>query len=67
VTALIAAITGSVTGWAVVMWLLRIDWTPEPVAVIVTALLGTAITIAAGLVGTWRAMGQSAAPWLRNE
>ncbi|MGB0625884.1 MAG: ABC transporter permease [Alphaproteobacteria bacterium] len=67
VTALIAAITGSVTGWAVVTWLLRIDWTPEPVAVIVTALLGTAITIAAGLVGTWRAMGQSAAPWLRNE
>lgn len=67
VTALIAAIVGSVTGWAVVTWLLGIDWTPEPVAVIVTAVIGTLITVGAGLIGTWRAMGQSAAPWLRNE
>jgi len=67
VTAVIAAIVGSVTGWAVVTWLLGIDWTPEPVAVIVTAAVGTLITIGAGLIGTWRAMGQSAAPWLRNE
>lgn len=67
VTALIAAITGSVTSWAMVTLLLAIDWTPEPVAVIVTALVGTTITIVAGLIGTWRAMGQSAAPWLRNE
>ena len=67
VTAFIAAIVGSVTAWAVVTWLLGIDWTPEPVAVIVTAAIGTAITIGAGLIGPWRAMGQSAAPWLRNE
>ena len=67
VTAVIAAITGSVTGWAVVTWLLRINWTPEPLAVIVTTLIGTAITMGAGLVGTWRTMGQSTAPWLRNE
>ncbi len=67
VTAIIAAIVGSVTGWAVVTWLLGIDWTPEPVAVIVTAVIGTLITIGAGLIGTWRALGQSAAPWLRNE
>lgn len=67
VTAVIAAIVGSVTGWAVVTWLLGIDWAPEPVAVIVTAAIGTLITVGAGLIGTWRAMGQSAAPWLRNE
>jgi putative ABC transport system permease protein len=67
VTAIIAAIVGSITSWAVVTWLLGIDWTPEPVAVIVTAVIGTLITVGAGLVGTWRAMGQSAAPWLRNE
>tara|TARA_R110002110_G_scaffold415612_2_gene651753 strand:+ start:207247 stop:209814 length:2568 start_codon:yes stop_codon:yes gene_type:complete len=67
VTAFIAAIVGSITAWAVVTWLLGIDWTPEPVAVIVTAAIGTLITVGAGLIGTWRAMGQSAAPWLRNE
>jgi putative ABC transport system permease protein len=67
VTALISAIVGSVTSWAVVTWLLEVDWTPEPVAVILTAVIGTLITVGAGLIGTWRAMGQSAAPWLRNE
>jgi putative ABC transport system permease protein len=36
-------------------------------AVVVTTVLATAITIGAGLIGTWRALGQKAAPWLRNE
>jgi putative ABC transport system permease protein len=67
VTAVIAAIVGSVTGWAVVHWLLRIDWSFEPMAVVVTTVIATLITIGAGLIGTWRAMGQKAAPWLRNE
>ncbi|MGB0572738.1 MAG: FtsX-like permease family protein [Alphaproteobacteria bacterium] len=62
VTAIIATIVGSVTGWAVVTWLLGINWTPEPFAVIVTAVIGTLITIGAGLISTWRAMGQSAVP-----
>lgn len=67
VTAIISGIVGSVTSWAVVTWLLGINWTPEPVTVIVTAVIGTLITVGAGLIGTWRALGQSAAPWLRNE
>ena len=67
VTAVIAALVGSVTGWAVVTWLLRISWSFEPMAVVVTTVLATAITIGAGLIGTWRALGQKAAPWLRNE
>lgn len=62
VTAIIATIVGSVTGWAGVIWLLGINWTPEPFAVIVTAVTGTLITIGAGLISTWRAMGQSAVP-----
>jgi putative ABC transport system permease protein len=67
VTAVIAAVVGSVTGWAVVIWLLRIDWAFTPGAVVATTGIATAITVGAGLVGTWRAMGQKAAPWLRNE
>ena len=67
VTAAIAAIVGSITGWAVVTFLLRIDWTPEPAAVAAVAIIATLITVAAGMVGTWRALGQKAAPWLRNE
>lgn len=67
VTAAIAALVGSVTGWAIVHWMLRIDWSFEPMAVIITTGIATLITIGAGLIGTWRAMGQKAAPWLRNE
>lgn len=67
VTAILAAIVGSITGWAVVTWLLRVDWAPEPAAVALTVAIGTFITVGAGLIGTWRALGQSAAPWLRNE
>jgi putative ABC transport system permease protein len=51
----------------VVTWLLRIGWSFDPGAITVTTILATFITIGAGLVGTWRAMGQKAAPWLRNE
>jgi putative ABC transport system permease protein len=67
VTAIIAALVGTVTGWAVVTWLLRISWSFEPMAVAITTVLATAITIVAGLIETWRALGQKAAPWLRNE
>lgn len=67
VTAIIAAIVGSVTGWAVVTWMLSITWRLEPGAILVTTVIATLITIGAGLVSTWRAMGQKAAPWLRNE
>jgi len=67
VTAAIAALVGSITAWAVVTYLLRLSWSFEPMAVIVTTLIATLITVGAGLIGTWRAMGQKAAPWLRNE
>jgi putative ABC transport system permease protein len=67
VTAVLASIVGSITGWAVVTRLLRVDWTPEPAAVALTMAVGTVITVGAGLIGTWHALGQSAAPWLRNE
>ncbi|MDE0780659.1 MAG: FtsX-like permease family protein [Alphaproteobacteria bacterium] len=67
VTAVIAALVGTITGWAVVTWLLRIGWGFDPGAIAVTTILATFITISAGLVGTWRAMRQKAAPWLRNE
>ncbi|MDX1605748.1 MAG: FtsX-like permease family protein, partial [Candidatus Competibacterales bacterium] len=67
VTALIAAAIGTVTAWAVLIWVMRSDWTFLPEAVALTVLLCTAITLLAGFAGTWRALGQKAAPLLRNE
>lgn len=66
-TAAIAGIIGTVTAWAVLTRLMHWEWTFLPSAVVTTALLSTAITLAFGFYGTWRALGQPAAPLLRNE
>ena len=43
------------------------DWIFIPEAVVLTTVLCTAVTIAFGFFGTWRALSQKAAPLLRNE
>ena len=67
VTALIAAVIGTITAWAVITWVMDQDWAFIPSTVILTTLLCTAITLGFGFIGTWRALGQKAAPLLRNE
>jgi putative ABC transport system permease protein len=67
ITAGIAGLIGTLTAWAVLTQLMNWDWTFLPSAVVTTALLSTAITLAFGFAGTWRALGQPAAPLLRNE
>jgi len=66
-TAVIAGGIGTLTAWAVMRFLMRWEWTFLPSAVVTTALLSTAITLAFGFYGTWRALGQPSAPLLRNE
>lgn len=66
-TGLAAAGIGTLIGWAVVTFLLRMDWTFFP-ATVVTAIGGAlAVTLVAGFAGTWHALGRKAAPYLRNE
>jgi putative ABC transport system permease protein len=67
ITAVIAGVIGTITAWVVLTQLMDFRWTFIPSAVITTAILCTAITLAFGFVGTWRALGQKAAPLLRNE
>lgn len=66
-TSAVAAIVGSVIGFAVVTRVMRGDFAFDTVAVLATAAFATAVTIALGLVGTWNALSQKAAPLLRNE
>lgn len=66
-TALIASVTGSLGGWAVITGVMHMDWTFQPGIMLVTLLLCAAITLLAGLAGTWRALGQKVSPLLRNE
>ncbi len=67
VTAAIAAAVGTLAAFLVLTEIMRADFVFLPGAVITTALLATAITVGFGFAGTWRALGQKAAPLLRNE
>ncbi len=67
ITAAIAGVLGTAAAAAVMIWIMDIDWVFLPGVVATTALLCAALTIAVGFAGTWRALGQKAAPLLRND
>ena len=67
VTGVIAAAAGTLTAWGVTTQVLEQDWTFLPGTVAGTVGFCVALTLSLGLVGTWRALGESAAPHLRNE
>ncbi|MDP6175148.1 MAG: hypothetical protein QGF09_13370, partial [Rhodospirillales bacterium] len=66
-TGLIAALIGGLTAWAVVVWLMGGQWVFVPGTVAWTMLICILITLLVGFAGTWRALGQKAAPLLLNE
>lgn len=66
-TGAIAAALGSVAGWAVVRFIMDMEWSFQPAVAGITVLVCLAVTLAAGFAGTWFALGTSAAPVLRNE
>ena len=67
VTGAIAAVAGTVTAWAVTTRVLDQGWTLLPGAVAGTVGFCVLLTLGLGLLGTWRALGESASPYLRNE
>jgi putative ABC transport system permease protein len=67
VTGALAAVLGTVAGYLFQTQVLHGDWVLLPGTVLATAAAGTGITLAFGLFGTLRALGQPAAPLLRNE
>jgi putative ABC transport system permease protein len=67
VTGALAAALGSLAGYLFLTQVMESEWLFLPMPVLATALLGMLITLALGFAGTWRALGQPAAPLLRNE
>lgn len=67
VTGVISLIIGALTSWGVITFLMNMDWKLYPGSMVLTLILCLILTIGAGFVGTWRALGQKAAPHLRNE
>jgi len=44
-----------------------LGWSFAPGLVLGTVVIATIFTLAAGYLGTWRALGAKAAPYLREE
>ena len=63
----LAAAVGTLAAWLLLTRVMRVDWTFLPGAVAATAGLAAFFTLAVGYLGTWRAVGARAAPYLRNE
>jgi len=64
--ALLAAGVGTLASWVLVTRTMYMDWVFLPQTVAVTAGLGVVVTMLLGFAGTYRALGQKAAPLLRN-
>lgn len=67
VTAVIGGVVGMVTAWAVVTHVMRADWALDGVVAGQTILACLALSLLVGFLGTYRALGEKAAPHLRNE
>ncbi len=66
-TAAIALILGSIAAFAFVRWGMEGDFVLLPGVALATAATGAGLAILIGLLGTWRALSQKAAPLLRND
>ena len=64
--AIMAAAIGTTAAWALVTRTMGMEWYFLPGTVATTAALGVILTMALGFAGTFRALGQKAAPMLRN-
>ena len=67
VTGVIAAAAGTATAWGVTTRVLDQEWEFLPDVVAVTIAFCILLTLGLGLAGTWRALGESSSPCLRNE
>ncbi|MDE0385938.1 MAG: hypothetical protein OXI22_18800 [Defluviicoccus sp.] len=66
-TAVIAGLVGTLAAWAVVTRMMQFEWLFQPWIAAATVAGAAALTLAFGFLGTWRALGDKAAPLLRNE
>ena len=60
-------VVGSATSWFLAQFILELPWSFSLPTALLTALIAMAVTVAAGLAVTWRALSAKPAPFLRNE
>jgi putative ABC transport system permease protein len=66
-TGVISAAIGTLTAWAVMVFLMRAGWLFLPQVVAITVTICLFVTIVAGYLGTWKALGETASTHLRNK
>ncbi len=66
-TGIMSSLVGTLVGWAISVWLMKLPWSLDLGAIALTVCATTMLALLAGFAGTWRALGQKAAPLLRNE
>lgn len=66
-TSFCSIVLGTLVGWTVVRYLMELNWQFSLNSILVSVIICLLITIIAGLAGTWSALGQKAAPQLRND
>ena len=63
----ISAVVGTLAAWAILVKLMHTSFALPPGTVLATLASGIGLTLALGLAGTWKALGQKPALWLREE
>jgi len=65
-TAIFALLAGGVAAWFVIADIMHLPWRFLPEVAVSTILAALVLTVGIGLIGTWRVLGQKAAPVLRT-
>ena len=63
----ISVVVGSLAAYGILEGLMDTDFHLKPLAILMTIALGMTLTMILGLAGTWKALGQKPAPYLREE
>ncbi|MFC0192260.1 ABC transporter permease [Aureimonas pseudogalii] len=66
VTAVFAVAAGALASWYVVARIMSLPFQFDPVVALATLVASLLLTVGFGLAGTWRVLGQKAAPVLRE-
>jgi putative ABC transport system permease protein len=65
-TAAFALLAGSVAAWFVISQIMGLPASFQPEVALLTILGALVLTVGFGLIGTWRVLGEKAAPVLRS-
>jgi putative ABC transport system permease protein len=65
-TAVFGLAAGTLAAYLIVTRVMNIGFVPELSGAVLACVLAVLITVALGLIGTWRILSQKPAPYLRN-